>query len=263
MSEHAQYTEATRAGLQRIYGSGFTSPGGRPEMAALLDGLDITGMEVMDLGCGLGGDSLLLGGTFGAASVVSVDVDPGNLAVTGKAVEAAGLSGVIFPKLVEPGRFPFDDAAFDLVHSKAMICHVDDKEALFREIHRVLRPGGSFVAADWMAGDQAELSQSYRDFADDLATAGLIFFFKTAQTHNAALTSAGFEAVKLRDISPDIKNFAEQQLSMVTGSGRDDLISLLGDAGYAGMLRRSQARVDALASGDLQFQFMKATRGNG
>lgn len=263
MSKHAQYTEASRAGLQRIYGSGFTSPGGRQEMAQLLGGLDIAGLEVMDLGCGLGGDSLLLGGEFGAAGVVSVDVDPGNLEVTRNAVEDAGLSAVISPKLVEPGRFPFDDGSFDLVHSKAMICHVEHKAALFREVWRVLRPGGTFVAADWMAGGDGELSPSYREFSDDLAKAGLIFFFDTADTHRAALEAAGFENVDLTDVSPDIKSFAERQLIMVRESARDDLIDALGEDGYAGMVRRSHARVDALANGDLQFQYIRARRSRG
>ena len=121
MNQNAQYSDATRDSLQRIFGKGFTSPGGREEMARLLDGLDLTGQTVMDLGCGLGGDSLLLGGPFGAGKVVSVDVDPGNLDVTGRAVREAGLEDVIAPTLVDPGPMPFPDGSFDVVHSKAMI----------------------------------------------------------------------------------------------------------------------------------------------
>ncbi len=258
MTKNAQYTDATRESLQRIFGKGFTSPGGREEMARLLNGLDLAGQTVMDLGCGLGGDSLLLGGAFGAGKVVSVDVDPGNLEVTGEAVREAGLKDVVTPTLVEPGPMPFPDASFDAVHSKAMICHIEDKAALFSEVCRVLRPGGTFVAADWMAGPAQQLSKSYHDFANDLADAGLSFFFQTAVQHREALKAAGFAQIDLEDASPHILGYAQELLDRVTGEAEADLRDTLGEEGYAGILRRSQGRVDALASGDLQFQYMRA-----
>ena len=259
-SSPAQYTDATRSSLQRIFGSGFTSPGGPEEMAELLDGIDITGKTVMDLGCGLGGDSLLLGSTFGAGRVVSADVDPGNLEVTARAVADAHLQEVIEPTLVEPGPMPFDDATFDLVHSKAMICHIDDKAALFREVHRVLKPGGVFAAADWMAGGDGPLSESYHAFADDLAAAGLVFFFKSPAAHADALAAAGFCDIELRDHSAAVKRIAEAMLENVLGEARNDLLATLGEDGYAGIIRRSRGRADALASGDLKFQFMTARK---
>ena len=261
MNQNAQYSDATRDSLQRIFGKGFTSPGGREEMARLLDGLDLTGQTVMDLGCGLGGDSLLLGGPFGAGKVVSVDVDPGNLDVTGRAVREAGLEDVIAPTLVDPGPMPFPDGSFDVVHSKAMICHIQDKAALFSEVQRVLRPGGSFVAADWMTGPGEILSQSYNDFANDLADAGLIFFFQTAAEHENALQTAGFAEIALEDASPHILNYAQALLDRVAGEAEADLRATLGEEGYAGILRRSRGRVDALASGDLQFQYIRAKTG--
>lgn len=258
MNKNAQYTEVTRESLQRIFGEGFTSPGGNEEMSRLLNGLDLTGETVMDLGCGLGGDSLLLGGAFAAGKVVSVDVDPGNLAVTGEAVRDAGLQDIITPTLVEPGPMPFPDASFDAVHSKAMICHIQDKATLFREVRRVLRPGGSFVAADWMAGPKERLSRSYHDFANDLADAGLIFFFETAVQHSDALEIAGFSEIELENASSHVLNYAQTLLERVLGEAKSDLQTTLGDDGYAGILRRSRGRVDALASGDLQFQYIRA-----
>ncbi len=261
MTKNAQYTDATRESLQRIFGKGFTSPGGREEMARLLNGLDLTGQTVMDLGCGLGGDSLLLARAVGAGKVVSVDVDPGNLEVTGRAVREAGLEDVVTPTLVEPGPMPFPDGSFDAVHSKAMICHIQDKAALFSEVRRILRPGGSFVAADWMAGPAEQLSDSYHDFANDLADAGLIFFFQTAAQHRDALKAAGFAHIDLEDASPHILGYAQGLLESVMGEAEADLRDTLGDEGYAGILRRSQGRVDALASGDLQFQYMRAKTG--
>jgi len=52
MNENAQYSDATRVSLQRIFGAGFTSPGGVGYMNLLLDGLEVRGKRAMDLGCG-------------------------------------------------------------------------------------------------------------------------------------------------------------------------------------------------------------------
>lgn len=260
MNANAQYTDATRASLQRIFGKGFTSPSGREDMARLLGGYDLTGKVAMDLGCGLGGDTLLLAGPFNAGKVFGVDVDPGNLKVTEEAVAEAGLEDHIEPTLVEPGPMPFDEASFDLVHSKAMICHIDEKVELFKEVHRVLKPGGLFAAADWMAGSSEQLSPSYHDFADDLAAAGLIFFFKSAEVHEQALRDAGFASVEMQDVSALINSYAEGLLARVLGDAREDLLAALGEEGYEGILRRSRGRVSALESGDLQFQYMRARK---
>ncbi len=260
MSDKAQYSDATRLSLQRMFGNGFTSPGGPDHMARLLNGLDIAGLEIMDLGCGLGGDSLLLGGTFKAASVTSIDVDAGNLDVTRNAVREAGFEDVIRPTLVEPGPLPFPDCHFDVVHSKAMMCHIPDLILLFQEIHRVLRPGGTFVAADWMKGCDTVPSQSYQDFVNDLVAAGLIFHFKSSQAHKEALAVTGFEHIEVRDVSADIADFAEKILDDVMGNARSELICAMGEDGYEGLLRRSRGRAEALANGDLQFQYIKAVR---
>ena len=55
-------------------------------------------------------------------------------------------------QLVEPGPLPFADQSFDAVFTKDAIVHIPDKPPFYREVLRVLRPGGLFVGSDWLCG---------------------------------------------------------------------------------------------------------------
>ncbi len=71
-----EYTEEFVAGLEWIWGEGFLSPGGDDEVAAILEGFNIDGTEVLDIGCGLGAIDLLLVRKHGAARVTGIDIEP-------------------------------------------------------------------------------------------------------------------------------------------------------------------------------------------
>jgi len=62
--------------LQLVWGDGFLSAGGEEEVARLLEGTDISGCHVLDIGCGLGAIDELLVSRHGAGSVIGIDVDP-------------------------------------------------------------------------------------------------------------------------------------------------------------------------------------------
>ncbi|MEM7172175.1 MAG: methyltransferase domain-containing protein [Pseudomonadota bacterium] len=255
----SQYSEATLFGMQRIFGRGFLSPGGPAEIHRVLEGIALADKEVMDLGCGLGGGTAVLG-QMGATSVLGIDIEAGNLAIAQDILDDAGLQERVSLRLVEPGPLAFADNCFDVVFSKAVICHVPDKAALFREVHRVIKPGGWFAGADWMKGGEGRLSQAFHDWDDDLRAAGLDFHFDTPHTHQNAFHGAGFQAVMLRDDSDWAGDEARKMQEVILGGGRDDLIAALGQAGYETFVHRGQARIEALASRDLQYRHFRAQK---
>lgn len=106
--------------------------------------------SLLDLGCGKGGDLLEMGKWLGTdARLVGIDSSQ-------KGVDVARESASGDPRIelvlhdVSQG-LPFDDESFDIVYSMNMLECITDKDALLREVHRVLKPGGQVVCAhhDW------------------------------------------------------------------------------------------------------------------
>jgi ubiquinone/menaquinone biosynthesis C-methylase UbiE len=106
------------------------------------------GERVLDLGCGAGTDSLVAAQMVGPeGSVTGIDMTPEMLAKARRAGEELGAGNVEFLE-AEAERLPFPDASFDVVISNGVIDLIPDKDAVFSELHRVLRPGGRLQVAD-------------------------------------------------------------------------------------------------------------------
>jgi arsenite methyltransferase len=111
-------------------------------------GLIDPGQVVLDLGCGAGTDLLIaaqMTGPHGRA--IGVDMTAAMLERTRASAAEIGLTNVeAHESLIE--SLPLADASVDIVISNGVIDLVPDKDAVFDEIDRVLRPGGRLQFAD-------------------------------------------------------------------------------------------------------------------
>jgi arsenite methyltransferase len=108
----------------------------------------MAGEGVLDVGCGAGMDTLIAAQMVGpAGSVTGIDMTP---EMAAKARRSAAEMGLDTVTIVEGSaeRLPFADASFDVVISNGVIDLIPDKDAVFSEIVRVLRPGGRIQLAD-------------------------------------------------------------------------------------------------------------------
>src|SRR3546814_8380169 len=92
-------------------------------------------------------------------------------------------------RLVEPGPLPFAAGRFDAVFSKDALIHIPDKQGLYAEVLRVLRPGGAFAASDWLAGEGALDDPAFRRYVD---LGHLKFTMATAEENAAIMRESGF-----------------------------------------------------------------------
>ncbi len=170
------------------------------------------GQTVLDLGCGAGLDLLLAAKRTGPGGrVIGVDMTPRMLEQARKNVEAAGLTNV---ELVEGTieDLPVADASVDWVISNCVINLSPEKQKVFAELFRVLRPGGQLRVSDICAEEMpAWAKNGVKLYASCVAGAVPV------QEYLDGLTGAGLE--QARALSMHV--YSGSQLKQIIGLGED------------------------------------------
>lgn len=204
---------------------------GNPTALASLD----TGQTVLDLGSGGGIDVLLSAKRVGpAGKVYGLDMTDDMLALARENARKAGATNVEFLKgTIE--AIPLPDSSVDVVISNCVINLSPDKDRVFREAFRVLKPGGRFAVSDVVVRGEvpADIRKSMELWVGCIAGA------LEEQAYTTKLAEAGF-----RDVS--VEPWRVYQL--------DDARSFLAESGVD--LTHLEAHVD----GTFASAFVRATK---
>jgi arsenite methyltransferase len=165
------------------------------------------GEVVVDLGCGGGLDVLLAAQRVGpTGKAIGIDMTPEMIDRARSAAAQVGAANAEF-HLARIDQLPLADASVDCVISNCVINLVPDKPRVFREILRVLRPGGRLVVSD-IALKQPLPERIARDVQ---AHVGCIAGAVLIADYERLLREAGFEAVVVQDTGANLNVYAQTE----------------------------------------------------
>jgi len=164
-----------------------------------------TGETVVDLGCGGGLDVFLAAAKVGPTGrAIGIDMTPEMLTLARANAAKAGLANVEFHQAMID-QLPLPDASVDCVISNCVINLAADKPAVFREIARVLKPGGRLAVSDLALKKPLppEISQ------DVMAYVGCIAGAIPIEDYRTGLLAAGFAQVDVIDSGADLNAYTK------------------------------------------------------
>lgn len=181
--------------------------GGLAATAALAARLGITAdLAVLDAGSGLGGPSRYLAETFGC-NVTGVDLAPAYVRIAELLAERAGLAAKVSYHAASITELPFAPAVFDLVWTQHVVMNIPGRAALYRELRRVLKPGGRLAFYDPYAPEAGAAPHYPTPWAETASHSTLL----TKAATIAALEQAGFRLRSWEDVTETAQGWLARQ----------------------------------------------------
>jgi ubiquinone/menaquinone biosynthesis C-methylase UbiE len=150
---------------------------------------------VLDVGSGLGGASRQLAMAY-KCQITGIDLTDEYCQVAAALVSRVGLSDRVRYQQGNALAMPFADNSFDVAYTQHVAMNISDKAGLYREVARVLKPGGRLGIYDLLQGEGGPVMFPV-PWAQDQSTS----FLATPDEMRKLLSGAGFDVANWNDTS--------------------------------------------------------------
>jgi phosphoethanolamine N-methyltransferase len=203
-----QYTLEEIRKYEAIYGRNFISPGGEATTREILGLVAFRpGMDVLDVGCGLGGAAFVIAQTFDAR-VHGIDLSRNMLHIAEARCQQAGLTHAVSFEHADVLQYD-RPSTYDLVHSRDVFLHIYDKVGLLVALKRCLRPGGLLLFSDYLcrAGAPSREFESY--------ISSRRYDLRSLEAYRTLLEQAGFDVLLAHDRTAEFIRILEHELAQL------------------------------------------------
>jgi len=196
--EHQRLTPQQLGALDQFHTRGLAATADLAKLAGIT-----ADMSVLDVGSGVGGPARFLAATYGCR-VTGVDLSEPFVDAARYLTERTGQSGQVSFQTGSALELPFDDGRFDAVLLQHVAMNIADRARLYREIRRVLKPGGRFATFDVV------LKEGEPHYPVPWARTAATSFLLTADATRAAIEPAGFRTLTWQDDTEAAKAWVAQ-----------------------------------------------------
>jgi ubiquinone/menaquinone biosynthesis C-methylase UbiE len=167
------------------------------------------GDHLLDVGSGIGGPARHLAKRFGCR-VSGIDLTAEFCDVATALTKLLQMEGHVDFRQGDALKTPFADATFDGAYSMNVSMNIADKPGLYREIHRVLKPGGWLMLSEIAQGPGGAPT-----YPTPWAARESESFLSTPEQTKAGLEAAGFRIEKFRDTLKDALDYGARSRAAV------------------------------------------------
>jgi len=197
--------------------------------------------SVLEIGSGSGRYALQIAGTTGC-SLLGLDINAPGIHTANALAETRGLTDRVRFQIADASRnLSLDGCSFDAAFSNDVLCHIPNRLAVFRELFRVLKPGGRFLFSDALVIGGIVSHQ-------ELAARSSIGFyiFSPPGENERLLQQAGFQLIRVADTTENAGEIARRWRD-ARQKRREALLSMESEQNFDG-LQQFLSTVHALTS---------------
>ncbi len=184
--------------------------GGRKATTHAVDKMSLNkDQHVLDIGCGIGGTARYIADNIGC-KVTGIDLTPEYISIAKTLTDITGLSGKIAYEVASALAMPFESKSFDAAITIHVAMNIPEREALYSEIARVMKPGATLCIYDVM-----KISDEDFSFPVPWAESADTSHLTTPEDMRMLLTNAGFDLREVDDRTDFALNFFKRSLARI------------------------------------------------